>query len=86
MKALDIIRDANANLLRNKMRSFLTILAIFIGSFVIILSSGINAGVNDFIDKQLSSAGGSGYVEITNTKAMEQMSQMLSQEVLVLIQ
>lgn len=81
MKALDIIRDANANLLRNKMRSFLTILAIFIGSFVIILSSGINAGVNDFIDKQLSSAGGSGYVEITNTKAMEQMSQMLSQEI-----
>ena len=81
MKALDIIRDANANLLRNKMRSFLTILAIFIGSFVIILSSGINAGVNDFIDKQLSSAGGSGYIEITNTKAMEQMSQMLSQEI-----
>ena len=81
MKALDIIRDANANLLRNKMRSFLTILAIFIGSFVIILSSGINAGVNDFIDKQLSSAGGSGYVEITNTKAMEQVSQMFSGEI-----
>ena len=81
MKALDIIRDANANLLRNKMRSFLTILAIFIGSFVIILSSGINAGVNDFIDKQLSSAGGSGYVEITNTKAMEQVSQMLSGDI-----
>jgi len=81
MKALDIIRDANANLLRNKMRSFLTILAIFIGSFVIILSSGINAGVNDFIDKQLSSAGGSGYVEITNTKAMEQMSQIFSGDI-----
>ena len=81
MKVIDIIRDANANLLRNKMRSFLTILAIFIGSFVIILSSGINAGVNDFIDKQLSSAGGSGYVEITNTKAMEQMSQIFSGDI-----
>ena len=34
MKALDIIRDANANLFRNKLRSFLTILAIFIGPFM----------------------------------------------------
>ncbi len=81
MKVLDIIKEANQSLLRNKLRSFLTILAIFIGSFVIILSSGINAGVNDFIDKQLNSAGGSNYVEITNTKAMEQMASMLSQEI-----
>ena len=37
MKALDIIHDANANLWRSKLRSFLTILAIFVGSFTIIL-------------------------------------------------
>ena len=36
MRMLDVIYDANANLLRNKLRSFLTILAIFIGSFSII--------------------------------------------------
>ncbi len=81
MKALDIIHDANANLLRNKMRSFLTILAIFIGSFVIILSSGINAGVNDFVDKQMNSVGGDGYLEMMNTAASEQVMQMFSQEV-----
>ena len=81
MKALDIIRDANANLLRNKMRSFLTILAIFIGSFVIILSSGINAGVNDFVDKQMSTVGGDGYLEIMNAAASEQVMQMFSQEI-----
>ena len=81
MKALDIIKDANQNLLRNKLRSFLTILAIFIGSFVIILSTGINAGVNDFIDSEMNSTGGEGYLEIMNTKAQEQAMSMLSQDV-----
>lgn len=80
MKALDIIKEANQSLLRNKLRSFLTILAIFIGSFVIILSTGINAGVNDFIDSEMNSTGGEGYLEIMNTKASEQAMQMLSQD------
>ncbi len=80
MKFFDIIKDANQNLLRNKLRSFLTILAIFIGSFTIILSTAINAGVNDFIDKQIDSIGGEGYLEAMNTAATEQMAQMFSQE------
>ena len=58
MRILDIIHDANANLLRNKLRSFLTILAIFIGSFSIISTSAIQAGVNEFIDQQVDSYGG----------------------------
>lgn len=80
MKALDIIKEANQSLLRNKLRSFLTILAIFIGSFVIILSTGINAGVNDFIDSEMNSTGGEGYLEIANKKAQEQMVEMFSQD------
>ena len=46
MKFWDIVRGANSNLLRNKGRSFLTILAIFIGSFTIIMTTGVNNGVN----------------------------------------
>ena len=53
MKTIDIIKDANANLLRNKLRTFLTVLAIFIGSFAIISTSAIQAGVNSFIDDAL---------------------------------
>jgi putative ABC transport system permease protein len=64
MKFLDILKSANSNLLRNKARSFLTILAIFIGSFTIILTTGINTGVNNYIDRQVESAGGEGYLEI----------------------
>ncbi|MCR4753365.1 MAG: ABC transporter permease [Candidatus Saccharibacteria bacterium] len=71
MKLLDIIRDANVNLLRNKLRSFLTILAIFIGSFSIISTSAIQAGVNDFIDQQVDSYGGEGYLAIVSKDSFD---------------
>jgi putative ABC transport system permease protein len=64
MKLWDILKTTNSNLLRNKGRSFLTILAIFIGSFTIIMTTGVNTGVNGYIDKQMESAGGEGYLEI----------------------
>lgn len=71
MKVLDIIKDANANLLRNKLRSFLTILAIFIGSFSIISTSAIQAGVNDFIDSQVDSYGGEGYLAVVSKDSFD---------------
>jgi putative ABC transport system permease protein len=74
MKLLDIIKSANSNLLRNKGRTFLTILAIFIGSFTIIATSAIRTGVNNYIDVQLDSAGGEGYIEIM-PKALEEIMQ-----------
>ncbi len=78
MKVLDIIHDANANLWRSKLRSFLTILAIFVGSFTIILNSAINAGVNDFMDKQIANMGGDGYLEMMPTEAYESVASMLN--------
>lgn len=71
MKLIDIIKDANVNLLRNKLRSFLTILAIFIGSFSIISTSAIQAGVNDFIDSQVNSYGGDGYLAIVSKDSFD---------------
>lgn len=78
MKFLDILKTANANLWRNKVRSILTILAIFVGSFTIILNSAINAGVNDFIDKQTEAIGGDGYIEIAPTAVYDQLQSMAS--------
>jgi putative ABC transport system permease protein len=79
MKLIDIIKSANSNLLRNKGRSILTIIAIFIGSFTIILTNGVNTGVNTYIDKQMASAGGEGYLEIMKSSMEEtMMSGMLS--------
>lgn len=77
MKLLDIIKSANHNLSRNKIRSGLTILAIFVGSFTIILNAAINAGVNDFIDKQIDSIGGDGYIEIAPSAMYDQIQSMI---------
>ena len=78
MKISDLIATANHNLFRSKTRTILTIVAIFIGSFTIILSNAINAGVNDFIDKQIESAGGDGYLEMMPTAVTENALMALS--------
>lgn len=78
MKVTDVFRDANANLWRSKLRSILTILAIFVGSFTIILNSAINAGVNDFIDKQIENMGGEGYLEMMPTETYDQIAAMMA--------
>ncbi len=77
MKISDLIITANKNLLRNKVRTFLTILAIFVGSFTIILNTAINAGVNSFIDKQVESIGGEGFIEVMPAAASEQITAMM---------
>lgn len=64
MTIRDLIRSANSNLLRNKSRTILTIIAIFIGSFTIALTVGINIGVNNYVDKQLSGMGSSNQLVI----------------------
>lgn len=57
MKFLDILGSASSNMLRSKIRTILTITAIFIGAFTITLTVGISSGVSSYIDKQLSSIG-----------------------------
>ena len=61
MKLYDIIRMANSNLWRNKSRTLLTVLAIFIGAFTIMMTTGINTGVNNYIDKQVAAVGSEDY-------------------------
>lgn len=73
MKFIDVFRKANENLLRNKGRTILTVMAIFIGSFTIILTSGINTGVNNYIDKQISTTGGEDYLEIIPNSMVDNM-------------
>lgn len=79
MSIFETLRTANHNLFRNKIRTFLTILAIFVGSFTIILNVGINAGVNAFIDDQISTVGGENYLVIAKGDFSMQASGMASQ-------
>lgn len=57
MKVRDILKSASSNLWRNKSRSILTIIAIFIGAFTISITIGIKLGVNDYIDRQINNIG-----------------------------
>jgi len=74
MKLWDILTTANSNLLRNKLRTSLTIIAVFIGGFTITLTAGVNAGVNDYINRQLGSLGGNNFVEVQAKQTIAQSS------------
>ncbi len=60
-----IFKTANRRLWRNKARSFLTIMAIFVGSMTVMLIFAINNGVSRFIDEQTRNLGGEEYIMIT---------------------
>lgn len=57
MKVLDILSTASANMLRSKVRTILTIIAIFVGTLTITLTVGISSGISSYIDKQLGNLG-----------------------------
>ncbi len=77
MGFFEIIRSANHNLLRNKARTILTIIAIFIGSFTIALNSAINSGVNNFIDDQTASLGGDDYIMVMPEGSVNAVGSMM---------
>lgn len=53
MKLKDLIITANRNLFRNKLRTILTVLAIFVGAFTLTLTNGLGDGLKDYIEKQV---------------------------------
>lgn len=57
MKVKDVLGSACANLLRNKGRTLLTIIAIFIGAFTISLTTGVKTGATNYMNKQISGIG-----------------------------
>lgn len=57
MKVIDILATAIHNLWRNKLRTTLTILAVFIGALAISVTVGVNIGVNNFLAQELEGLG-----------------------------
>jgi len=53
MKLWDLIRIANRNLFRNKLRTFLTVAAIFVGSFTLTMTNGLGDGVRSYVENQV---------------------------------
>ncbi len=78
MSIFETLRTANHNLFRNKVRTFLTILAIFVGSFTIILNVAINSGVNAFIDEQTTALGGDNFIMLMSSVSQDMMEEQMS--------
>jgi putative ABC transport system permease protein len=60
MKLWDLIKIANRSLFRNKLRTFLTIAAIFIGSFTLTMTNGIGDGLRNYVETQVKNIEGDG--------------------------
>lgn len=57
MKIIDTITTANTNLTKNKLRTFLTIVAIFIGAYTLSLTNGVGTGFGEYFDTQIANVG-----------------------------
>ncbi|HEU5187339.1 MAG TPA: ABC transporter permease, partial [Candidatus Saccharimonadales bacterium] len=64
MKVFDLIATANRNLTRSKLRTVLTILAIFVGGFTLTLTTALNAGTSAYLDRQLGNVSVPGVFEV----------------------
>lgn len=65
MNAADIITTAIGNSLRSKVRTTLTVLAIFIGAFTLTVTSAIGTGVSQYIDTQIGAFGARDVLSVT---------------------
>jgi len=57
MKFSDKFKISQRNLFRAKLRTFLTIGAVFIGVFAISLTNGLGSGIREYVDRQLGNLG-----------------------------
>ena len=53
MNTFEIIKTANKNLLRHKLRTFLTVSAIFVGAFTLTMTNGLGDGLRNYIENQV---------------------------------
>lgn len=67
MNVIDIIATAVGNTFRSKLRTTLTVVAIFIGAFTLTLTSAIGTGVSSYLDIQLASVGTTDVLSISKT-------------------
>lgn len=57
MRSFDVARTALGNTLRSKLRTFLTVIAIVVGAFTLTLTSGLGAGINNYVGQIVDGVG-----------------------------
>lgn len=67
MRTADLIGAAVSNTFRSKLRTTLTVIAIFIGAFTLTLTTAIGTGVSSYITTQVASIGATDALTVTKT-------------------
>lgn len=71
MKSWDLICSGIANTFRSRMRTSLTVLAIFVGAFTLTITTGLGTGINRYIDDTVTSIGASNAMTVTKVSDSE---------------
>lgn len=71
MSLTEIVRTAVGNAFRSKLRTTLTVLAIFVGAFTLTLTNGLGTGITNYIDSQVSSLGATDIITIGQASLAE---------------
>ncbi|WP_211881706.1 ABC transporter permease [Pseudarthrobacter albicanus] len=67
MKPLEILKTAITNSFRSKLRTSLTIMAIFVGAFTLTITNGLGTGISNYIDSQIAAVGSSNTFTVNKT-------------------
>jgi len=66
----EIVSTAIGNTFRSRLRTTLTVLAIFVGAFTLTLTNGIGTGVRNYMNSQTSSLGGEDLITVMQASMM----------------
>jgi len=64
MKFWDLVKIANRNLFRAKLRTFLTVSAIFVGSLTLVMTNGLGDGLKDYVENQVKNIEGNNVLSV----------------------
>lgn len=71
MRTGDLIASAVANTFRSRLRTTLTVIAIFIGAFTLTLTSAIGTGVSNYITTQVAAIGTTDSLTVTKAASAQ---------------
>lgn len=72
MRAADVVSGSVRNAFRSRMRTTLTVLALFIGAFTLSLTNGVGTGINRFVDSTVASVGVDDVMTVTKTTEQDE--------------
>ncbi|WP_306663722.1 hypothetical protein, partial [Pseudomonas sp. 100_A] len=71
MRLSQMIRSAIGNSFRSRIRTLLTVVAIFIGAFTLTLTTGTGTGMNRYIDTTLAAVGTTDVLTVSRVDTAE---------------